>query len=296
MELIRLETAAPFDGAGVMRYLAGHAVPGVESGDESSYRRRMRLGDESVVDLEVLLDGVSAVTVSTSGAPVPAGLLPRIRRLFDLDADSPAIDAHLAADPALSAAVAASPGIRLPGSLDVHEQLLRTMIGQQISIAAARTVVARLVRELGDGNGLFPTAAQFARHGLEFLRGPASRRAAVHGAALALESGSLRLDSTLTVEELQHRLMALPGVGVWTAGYTAMRALGAPDILLASDLVLLKGAAKLGLPATVRGIAEYGERWSPYRSYAGLHLWRVAQSGSSVHPANSGHSQPEEVA
>ena len=278
MKTILLETAAPFDGTGIMRYLAGHAVPGVESGDESSYRRRVRLSDGSITDVEVRLAGPTAVTVGTGDAPPPAELLPRIRHLFDLDADSPAIDAHLAADPALAASVAAHPGIRLPGSLDADEQLLRTMVGQQISIAAANTVLARLSRELSGGSGLFPTAAQFAEHGLAVLRGPASRVAAIHGAALALDSGSLVIDPALSIDELHRRLMTLPGVGVWTAGYVAMRALGAPDVLLASDLVLLKGAAKLGLPSTSRGIAEYGKRWAPYRSYAGLHLWRAAQS------------------
>lgn len=278
MESIRLETVAPFDGAGVLRYLAGHAVPGIESGTGSRYRRRVRLADGSTTEIEVRLAGPSAVTVGTGGPPPPAELLPRIRRLFDLDADSPAIDAHLAADPALADSVAAHPGIRLPGSLDPHEQLLRAMVGQQISIAAAKTVLARLSRELGGGSGLFPTVAQFAEHGLEFLRGPASRIAAIHGAALALDSGSLVIDSTLSIDELDRRLLALPGVGAWTAGYVAMRTLGAPDVLLATDLVLLKGAAKLGLPATARAIAEYGKRWSPYRSYAGLHLWRAAQA------------------
>jgi AraC family transcriptional regulator of adaptative response / DNA-3-methyladenine glycosylase II len=278
MQTTRLEATSPFDGAGVMRYLAGHAVPGVESGDESSYRRRVRLADGSVTEVVVRLAGQTAVTVGTGDVPPPAELLPRIRRLFDLDADSPAIDAHLAADPALAASVAAHPGIRLPGSLDAHEQLLRTMVGQQISITAANTVLARLSRELGGGSGLFPTAGQFAERGLEVLRGPASRIAAIHGAALALDSGSLVIDSALSIDELHRRLMALPGVGVWTAGYVAMRALGAPDVLLASDLVLLKGAARLGLPATARGIAEFGKRWAPYRSYAGLHLWRAAQT------------------
>ena len=231
----------------------------------------------SVAELVAELDGPDAVLATLDGRALPAEMIPRVRRLFNLDADSVAIDAHLSSDPALSAAVLANPGIRLPGSVDPDEQLLRTMIGQQISIAAASTVVARLAAEL-DGTGLFPTASQFVERGLQVLRGPARRVAAIHGVALALASGSLQLHAGLSVDELTARLVALPGVGPWTAGYVAMRVLGAADVLLSTDLVLLKGAHRLGLPATPKGIAEYANRWAPYRSYAGMHLWRVAQS------------------
>lgn len=273
----RLSTAKPFDGRGLMRYFAGHAVPGIEFGGEANYHRRIRGASGAVATLSIALDGADGVLASLDGEQLPSALLPRVRQLFNLDADSSTIDAHLSADPALSETVALNPGIRLPGALDPHEQLLRTMIGQQISIAAARTTVARLAREL-DGTGVFPTAAQFAEKGLDSLRGPASRIAAVHGAALALESGALVLTADLSPEELTARLLALPGVGPWTAGYVAMRALGAPDILLSTDLVLLKGAARLGLPTSPRALADYARRWAPYRSYAGMHLWRAAQA------------------
>lgn len=273
----RLETRLPFDGTGVMRYLAGHAVSGVESGDNSHYQRLLGLPNGRVAELVVELDGSDAVVATLDDGALPAHMVPRVRRLFDLDADSVAIDGHLSGDPVLAAAISAHPGIRLPGALDPEEQLLRTMVGQQISIAAARTVVARLAAEL-DGTGLFPTASQFAERGLEVLRGPGRRVAAIHGVALALSSGSLDLHSELSVDELTTRLVVLPGVGPWTAGYVAMRALGAPDVLLSTDLVLLKGAERLGLPISPKGIAQYAKRWAPFRSYAGLHLWRVAQA------------------
>lgn len=270
---------APFDGRGLMRYFAGHAIPGIESGDELHYRRMVRGRDGTVRELHITLDDTDGILATLDAGDLPADLASRIRQLFDLDADSLAIDTRLSADPVLADTVSSHPGVRLPGSLNAHEQLFRTMIGQQISVAAARTTLARLASEL-DGTGVFPTAAQFAERGLEALRGPATRVAAVHGAALALDSGALTLNSALDPAELSRRLTALPGVGPWTAGYVAMRVLGAPDILLASDLVLLKGAAKLGLPATPRALTEYGRRWAPYRSYATLHLWRVAQQPS----------------
>lgn len=272
----RLETTTPFDGHGLMRYFAGHAIQGIECGDDQSYRRNSRGEDGSSSTLHVALDGEDGVLASLGGNNLPLTLVPRVWQLFDLDADSHAIDEHLSRDPALAGTVANNPGIRLPGTLDPHEQLLRTMIGQQISIAAARTTLARLAVEL-DGTGLFPTAGQFAERGLDALRGPAVRVAAVHGVALALDSGALTLSSHLSPAELTSRLLALPGIGPWTAGYVAMRVLSAPDVLLATDLVLLKGAAKLGLPTAPRALTDYARRWAPYRSYAGLHLWRVAQ-------------------
>lgn len=272
----RLHTAMPFDGHGIMRYFSGHAIPGIESGDSSTYRRLIRDAKGNPVELAVVLDGEDGVLASVDGRALTPQGVRDARHLFDLDANSPTIDAHLSRDAALADSVAMHPGVRLPGSLDVHEQLFRTMIGQQVSIAAARTTVARIAREL-DGSGLFPTATSIAENGLEVLRGPAGRVAAIHGAALAIATGALVLSTALSVEELTERLCAMPGIGPWTAGYVAMRALGAPDVLLANDLVLLKGAAKLGLPATARGIAEYALRWQPYRSYASLHLWRIAQ-------------------
>lgn len=278
MHSTTLTTVEPFDGRGLMRYFAGHAIPGIETGDELNYRRLLRVADGRVATLSVRLEGATGVVASLAGECLPDEFVPRVRRLFDLDADSVAIDAHLAEDPALAESVALRPGIRLPGSLDPHEQLLRTMIGQQISIAAARTTLARLASEL-DEDGVFPTAESFAEHGLEALRGPAARIAAVHGAACALISGDLVLTQELSSEELTSRLLALPGIGPWTAGYVAMRVLGAQDTLLSTDLVLLKGAAVLGLPTEPRKLADYARRWAPYRSYAGLHLWRVAQAG-----------------
>lgn len=259
-----------------MRYFCGHAIPGIESGDDGEYRRKIRGPGGTVSELLVIVDGSDGVVASLGGGKIPAHLVRGVRQLFDLDADSHAIDAHLSSDPTLAATVAANPGIRLPGSLDAHEQLFRTMIGQQISIAAARTILGRIARELEE-NSLFPTAGQIAENGLDVLRGPATRIAAVHGVALALESGALTLTSDMSHAELTKRLLVMPGIGPWTAGYVSMRVLGAPDVLLATDLVLLKGAAKLGLPTIPRELTDYARRWSPYRSYASLHLWRVAQ-------------------
>jgi AraC family transcriptional regulator of adaptative response / DNA-3-methyladenine glycosylase II len=276
---LRLPARAPFDGAGLLRFFAGHAVTGLEVGDETVFERPVRL-PHGLARVSITLDGDAANNYSgircsaqlESVADV-ATLVARVRRMFDLDADSVAIDEALGADPTLRPLVAASPGIRLPGSLDAEETLFRTLIGQQISVAAARTVLGRL-NDLGE-DGLFPTAVQLAEHGREVLRGPASRVATIVGVAEALASGDLTLDVATPIDEFEANLTRLPGVGPWTAGYLAMRVLGNPDVLLTSDLIIVQSAAALGLPSSPKLLAAHAARWAPWRSYAGMHLWRA---------------------
>jgi AraC family transcriptional regulator of adaptative response / DNA-3-methyladenine glycosylase II len=231
---------------------------------------------EVTVRLDPERAGVIVTARLASLADVPA-LSSRVRRMFDLDADSVAIDEALAADPLLAPLVAAVPGIRIAGSADGVETLFRTLIGQQISVAAARTVVGRLVADLGDGPAgakLFPSAAVIAERGGAVLRGPANRVATIIRVADAVASGELRLDLETPASELRAQLLALPGVGPWTADYLALRALGNPDIFLESDLVIRQSAEALGLPAAPRALAERAAAWAPWRSYAALQLWR----------------------
>jgi AraC family transcriptional regulator of adaptative response / DNA-3-methyladenine glycosylase II len=271
---LRLPARPPFDGVGLLRFLDDHAVAALETATPDSFERRVRL-PHGTAWVRLTLDGDAAVRVEArldSIADVST-LVARIRRFLDLDADSVAIDAALAADPALAPLVAALPGLRLPGSLDAEETLFRTLVGQQISVAAARTVLGRITAELGS-DGLFPTAERIA--GSEgVIRGPASRVRTILGVAEAVAGGRLPLDVGVPVEEFTARLVALPGIGPWTAGYLAMRVLGNPDVLLTTDLVVLQSAAHNGLPATAGALAAHGERWAPWRSYATMHLWRA---------------------
>ncbi len=274
---LRLPTRKPFDGRGLMRFFADHAITGIETGDEQSFSRVLRLpGGTATVHLE--LDGDSGITCTARLAELTdlAPLVARMRRLFDLDADSVAIDTALAADPVLAVSVARHPGVRLPGSVDAEETLFRTLFGQQPSVAAARTVLGRIAAELSGQAGLFPTAADIAERGRGVLRGPARRVASILGVAEALADGRLALDVGMPVTELTARLTTMPGIGPWTAGYVAMRVLGAPDVLLAGDLIMRASAADRGLPSTERALAEHGTAWAPWRSYTGLHLWRLA--------------------
>ena len=278
---LRLPARAPFDGEGLLRFFADHAIAGVESGGATRYARRVRL-PRGTATIDLGLDrGHAGENVVTCAARLDnvadlSTLVARVRRLFDLDADSAAIDDALSRDPALAPSVARSPGVRLPGSLDSEETLFRTLIGQQVSVAAARTVLARICFDLCGDSGLFPSATQLAEEGWRVLRGPAPRVAAILGVAEAIADGSLVVDVGMPASELTARLIAMPGIGPWTAGYVAMRVLGSPDVLISGDLVMLKSAALLGLPATRAGLSAYGERWAPWRSYAGLHLWRSA--------------------
>jgi AraC family transcriptional regulator of adaptative response / DNA-3-methyladenine glycosylase II len=272
---LRLPARPPFDSAGLFRFFADHAIPGLESGDDTSYERTLTL-PAGPADVRVVPDpqrpGIIVTAKLRALADVPA-LVARMRRMFDLDADSVAIDTALSRDPMLAPLVAAVPGIRLAGSPDGEEALFRTLVGQQISVAAARTVLGRLVADLG--GGVFPAAATIADYGREVLRGPATRIATIVGAARAITEGELRLDVETPAAELRERLLALPGIGPWTADYLAMRVLGNPDILLSSDLVVRQAAVHLGLPGDVRGLDARGAAWSPWRSYATVHLWRA---------------------
>jgi AraC family transcriptional regulator of adaptative response / DNA-3-methyladenine glycosylase II len=219
-------------------------------------------------------------------ADVPA-LSSRVRRLFDLDADSVAIDEALSADPVLAPLVAAVPGIRIPGVADGAETLFRTLIGQQISVAAARTVVGRLVAELGEGAAgarLFPTAAAIAEQGAAVLRGPANRVTTIIRVADAVANGELSLAVETPATELRDQLLALPGVGPWTADYLALRALGNPDTFLETDLVIRQSAEALGLPGAPRALASRAAAWAPWRSYAALQLWRHRPVRARVSP------------
>ncbi len=279
---LRLPARAPFDSTGLFRFFADHAIAGLEQGDDSSYQRALTLpGGRAEVSVTPDLErpGVLVTARLAALADVPA-LVARVRRMFDLDADSVAIDTALSADPVLAPLVAAVPGIRIAGTVDGEEALFRTLIGQQISVAAARTVLGRLVADLGSGpDGIrFPSAATIAERGAEVLRGPASRIATILRAADAVASGSLRLDVETPASDLRERLLALPGIGPWTADYLAMRVLGNPDVLIATDLVVRRSASALGLADDERGLSRRGAAWAPWRSYASIHLWRAAAS------------------
>lgn len=287
----------PFD-PGVFGFLAVRSIPGIEEGSASSYARTLRLahGDARFrVDYDAGAPGRPLVlTIGAVDLRDLPTLLSRIRRLLDLDADPVAIDNALGSDPRLAASVAAAPGMRMPGAVDPQELLVRAMIGQQITVAAARTALIQLSAagsaSLVPADGLhrlFPTAEQIAEAGYELLRGPQRRIDSVRGAAAAMASGALDFGYGDDLPALESKLLPLAGVGPWTVGYVAMRVIGAPDVFLVNDAAVRNGIRSLGQDP--HGLAVGGERLtpdfrevSPWRSYATMHLWRAAAGAQAA--------------
>jgi AraC family transcriptional regulator of adaptative response / DNA-3-methyladenine glycosylase II len=264
-----LATRPPFDGAGVLRWLDARLVPGVEDLTNGAYRRTLRLpGGPGVVALEPREDDVR-VRLSLADPADADVAVAACRSLLDLDADPAAHNPALAADPALAGAVAANPGLRAPGTVDPAETAVRAVLGQQVSLAAARTLAGRLVAACGtplparDGalTHTFPAPDAIDP---DVLGMPESRRRTLRALCVRLAAD----DSVLERDEL----LAIPGVGPWTADYIALRAYGR-DAFPASDLGIRRGARVLGLPDDARGLAAHAERWRPWRRYAAHHLW-----------------------
>ena len=208
----------------------------------------------------------------------------RSRALLDLDSDPEAVTGALGPDRILGAAVRRSPGRRVPGHVDGHELAVRAVLGQQVSLAAAATLAARLTRDhgeklerpLGGVTHLFPSAAALAEADPAELAMPRARGRALLSLAGALARDDLTLDPGADREDARARLLALPGIGPWTAAYVAMRALRDPDAFLPTDLGVRHGLERLGGDGSPAAAERLSEAWRPYRAYAVQHLWAAA--------------------
>jgi AraC family transcriptional regulator of adaptative response / DNA-3-methyladenine glycosylase II len=270
---LRLPYRAPMDLHATLEYLAARAIPGVEAFDGTTLRRTLRLPG-----------GPALVALSDGGGHVRCQLrltdqrdlisaVARIRQLLDLDADPVAVDALLDVDPQLAPLVGKHPGLRSPGAVDGFELAVRAIVGQQISVAGARTVLGRLAADLGepvfDEWRLFPAAASFASAEPRILPMPRKRAATLYTVAAAMANGDVVLDPGADRPATRAALLALPGVGPWTADYVMMRAVGDPDVLLGTDLGVRKAAKSLDIE-----ISGGRPDWAPWRSYASHLLWR----------------------
>ncbi|MCT9818878.1 helix-turn-helix domain-containing protein [Microbacterium sp. W1N] len=272
----------PLDLEGLFGWMTVRAVPGVEVATATSFARALRLpGGPVWFELRRDRAGRLRLRAHLTRLADLGTLVARARRLFDLDADPLAIDAALRVHPEVAPLVARVPGIRVPGAADPHEMLIRAMVGQQISVASARTALSRLTEALGEEvpevegtDRLFPTMDAIAEHGHEVLRGPGARIRAITAAAAALADGSLTLTSGDDGPAQRAALLARPGIGPWTADYVRMRVLGDPDITLPGDVAVRTGAARAGIPADPRGYDAWAARTAPWRSYLTAHLWR----------------------
>jgi AraC family transcriptional regulator of adaptative response / DNA-3-methyladenine glycosylase II len=218
---------------------------------------------------------------------VPA--VARCRRLLDLDADSAAVDAALRDDPLLAPLVRARPGIRVPGAVDGSEIAVRAVLGQQVSVAGARTLAARLVAAYGKpltlaADGLshhFPAADALADADPSTLSMPRRRGQTLVELCRALAAGEIVLDCGADRSEVDAALQAVPGIGPWTAGYVRMRALGDPDVFLPTDLGVRQGLDRLATPSNPPAAESRAAAWRPWRSYALMHLWNVPTEETS---------------
>lgn len=284
---LRLPVRQPFEPHTLFAFLRARAVPGVESWDGHTYRRSLRLPAGPGVVALAPGDGAVACTLWLTSVTDLQAAVQRCRRLLDLDADPVAVDAHLGADPVLAPLVAVRPGLRSPGSPDGPELLVRGIIGQQISVAGARTVAGRLVERAGDRvdlgvdttdgvRFLFPSSEALAALPVDAYPMPVARARALIGASAAVAEGRLHIDHGADRARLERDLLELPGIGPWTAQYVAMRGIGDPDVFMPTDLGVRHAMERLGLDATPAAAAAHAARWSPWRSYALHHLWRSA--------------------
>ena len=272
---LRLPYREPMSLERTLEFFIARAIPGVESFNEDGFTRTLRApGGPALVTVSASQQDAVHCQVRLTDQRDLVSVVARVRRLLDLDADPEAVDAVLGSDPQLAAHVAARPGLRSPGSADGAEMAARAIVGQQISVAGARTVLGRIAAAHGDvafpGEDwvLFPSAEVLADIDPAELPMPRARGAALARVASELASGGLELDAGADRAEVRAALLALPGIGPWTADYLRMRAVGEPDVLLSTDLAI-RGAAK----QLAMSLAADRPEWAPWRSYATHHLW-----------------------
>jgi AraC family transcriptional regulator of adaptative response / DNA-3-methyladenine glycosylase II len=277
---LRLAYRSPLHIPALLDFLETRALPGVEERSGNTYRRGLVLPHGSATVALTPADRWVSASLRLSDVRDLAPAVARCRRLFDLDADPDAVDATLGADVALGGSIKAEPGVRVPRAVDGFEMAVRAIVGQQVSVAGARTTLTRMIRAADgfDGSGLvgFPSARAVADLPDAAFGMPAARRETIRGLAEAVADGKIDLEPGADREESVARLMELPWIGAWTAGYVAMRAIGDPDVFLPTDLAVRRGAAALGLPSTPKALDQHAERWRPWRSYALIRLWRAS--------------------
>ena len=271
-----------------MTFFRKRAVRGVEEVAEISYRRSISLGRATgTLEAWPSRDGRHRLHVALHG--IPAAMrdhaVSRIRRMFGLDADPRAICAHLGRDPRLRV-VNAFPGMRIPLTWDPFEAVVRAVLGQQISVAGAITIVCRIAQRYGkpvEGEGAitraFPAPSDLANADLSTFGIPASRARTLSAVSRAILDGSLRLDGSVPADQLEKDFQLIPGIGPWSAQYVALRGMGEPDAFPESDLVIRKSLDALGYPADKTRRKRAIGLLAPWRGYAAIYLWKALSAG-----------------
>jgi AraC family transcriptional regulator of adaptative response / DNA-3-methyladenine glycosylase II len=283
--VLRLNYRPPFNWRAMLDYLRFRAIPGVEHVTQDSYSRTIMLNGEAT-EFEVrFLEGTHHLLLRVQGSQIRAlaQVVERVNLMFDLKAVSSEVDVHLSGDPRLKAAVAAHPGIRVPVAWDGFEVAVRAVIGQQVSVKGATTLVSRLAAAYGRDyhsacnpalTRVFPEPELLAHASLSGLGITTRRIAAIQHLARAVLEGSLCFDGSLDTTAFVARIQKTPGIGPWTAQYIALRALNDADAFPHSDLILLRAAARPDETLSPAALLALAERWRPWRAYAVLLLWR----------------------
>lgn len=280
---LRLPYRPPIDFGASMAFLGARALDGVELVD-GSYRRSVAIdGVGGVIEVSPGDGNHLVLTVSAALSRSLPRVVERVRRVFDLGADPHRIASHLASDPALAGLVRRNPGLRVTSGWDGFEVAVRAVVGQQVSVAGARTVVGRIAREygepIGEAEALFPTPERLRHARLERLGMTRARARAIRALASAVLAGDLDFDRPADLDDAVTALTRIDGVGRWTAHYIAMRGRGDPDAFPSGDRGLLKAARHVAGVTSERSLRERAERWRPWRAYAAVHLWHSLQHG-----------------
>jgi AraC family transcriptional regulator of adaptative response / DNA-3-methyladenine glycosylase II len=245
--MIRLQYTAPYDWTGILNFLRPRAIAGVETVTDDAYQR----------------NGICVTHDAARNSVIVSDEAARVRTMFDVDADIAAIEKHFARDKTLSPLVRKYPGIRVPGTWDPFEMAIRAIVGQQISVAGATTLMARIASR----HGVTPQSLMRARTNPGM---PQSRWNTIRGLARAVARGEVTFERGATLDDSIANLTKLPGIGPWTAHYIAMRALREPDAFPHTDLGIRKAAGMI----SDRELLAKSEAWRPYRSYATMLLWK----------------------
>jgi AraC family transcriptional regulator of adaptative response / DNA-3-methyladenine glycosylase II len=286
---VRLPFGPPFAAEALLSFLAARAVPGVEDVNDGTYRRGVQRTEGGTAVIAVTPHPVEGyVTVNTSAGDVRnvhdlAAIVQGARHTFDLDADPETIDPALTQDAKLAPLVRRTRGVRVPGTFDAFELVVRAIFGQQVSVLGARTSLGKFAARFGTPldppsgsvTHLFPSADRVADVPPETLQMPRGRAEAIRRVAELVSVGQLDLSGGALREETLHTLGEVRGIGPWTLAYVAMRALHDPDAFLAGDLGVRRSLHALGLPSEPREVLDRAERWRPWRAYAVMHLWHA---------------------
>jgi AraC family transcriptional regulator of adaptative response / DNA-3-methyladenine glycosylase II len=300
--VLYLSYRPPYDWGAMLAYLRARTIDGVEFVENGVYRRTVsHEGGQGNVAVAHAPDRHALMaTIHFPYVRALQGFVTRVRHLFDVGADVNTISSHLAKDQVLAPLIAALPGLRTPGCWDGFELAVRAVLGQHISVEAARQLGNKLVHLCGDPVGhaadprlaqAFPSAHSVATADLSRIRMPESRRATLKALAQAAVANPRLFEPPGSVEESITQLRTIRGIGPWTAQYIALRALRDPDAFPATDIGILRGAASLvGCVPTVSQLIQRAEAWRPWRAYAAQYLW-LADTGTRHRSMEAHHAE-----